>query len=84
MKIQTQGNLFAAAAFAVWGLLPLYYQFIPNANVFELLGYRLVFSVPVMLVIFTLLKRRLPWALLWQDKRSSLLCLVASVIMCFS
>ncbi|QDF65991.1 EamA family transporter RarD [Shewanella sp. SNU WT4] len=84
MKTQTQGNLFAAAAFAVWGLLPLYYQFLPGADVLELLAYRLVFSVPVMLALLALLKQPIDWAQVRQDKRSSLLCLLASLIMCFS
>ncbi|MGI2260556.1 EamA family transporter RarD [Shewanella sp. GXUN23E] len=79
-----KGNLLAAFSFLLWGVLPLYYQFLPGAEIFELLAYRVLFSVPVMLLILTLLGRRLDWHAIVADKRSVMMALVASCIMCVS
>lgn len=81
----TQGNLLAAFSFVLWGILPLYYQLLPNANVDELLAFRLVFTVPVMMVIFAVLRRSLPSiAEVLADKKSLAMCILAALLMCVS
>lgn len=81
----TQGNLLAAFSFVLWGIMPLYYQLLPNANVDELLAFRLVFSVPVMVIIFALLRRSLPSvAVIMADKTSLMMCIFAALLMCVS
>ena len=60
MQSRRAGNMLAAFSFVLWGILPLYYQFLPQANINELLALRLIFSVPVMLLVMLLLKRPLP------------------------
>ncbi|MCL1038570.1 EamA family transporter RarD [Shewanella submarina] len=84
MKTQTKGNLLAAFSFLLWGILPLYYQYLPGADIYELLAYRLLFSVPVMLIILALLGRKLNWQAVLADKRSMIMALLASCIMCVS
>lgn len=80
-----QGNALAAFSFLLWGLMPLYYQFLPNADINELLAFRILFSVPFMALVFILLGRSMPsLAELKADKRSVLLCGLASLIMCVS
>lgn len=85
MQSRHAGNMLAAFSFVLWGILPLYYQFLPQANTNELLALRIIFSVPVMLLVMLLLKRPLPrLAALLADKRSLLMCGVAGSIMSVS
>lgn len=80
-----KGNAIAAFSFLLWGLMPLYYQFIPNAFINELLAFRILFSVPFMLLVFVLLGRKLPsFTEIKADKTSVFLCAIASLIMCVS
>lgn len=84
MKSHFQGNALAAFSFVLWGLLPLYYQYLPNADINELLAYRIVFSLPFMLIVFTLLKQKFDIKAILADKRSLWLTLLAGLVMCVS
>lgn len=84
MKIKTKGNLLAALSFVLWGMLPLYYQFLPDADMNELLAYRILFSVPFMLLMLAMLGRHFDLKAILADKHSLLMALVASLIMCIS
>lgn len=84
MKNQLQGNILAAFSFILWGLLPLYYQYLPNADINELLAYRIVFSLPFMLIIFRILGKKIDIKAILADKRSLLLTFVAGSVMCIS
>ncbi len=80
-----KGNALAAFSFLLWGLMPLYYQYLPNADINELLAFRILFSVPFMALVFLLLGRTMPsMSALKADKRSVALCGLASLIMCVS
>lgn len=80
-----QGNALAAVSFLLWGLMPLYYHFLPNASINELLAFRLLCSVPFMLLVFFVMGKPLPSiAQLRANKRSVALCGLASIIMCVS
>ncbi|ABZ74762.1 RarD protein, DMT superfamily transporter [Shewanella halifaxensis HAW-EB4] len=74
------GNSIAVCAFLAWGLLPLYFQFIPSANVLELLSIRILFSIPC---IYLLLKAKsLPMAKIWaamRNRRVLLICFLAGI-----
>lgn len=85
MQTHRVGNALAAFSFMLWGLLPLYYQFLPQANINDLLALRIIFSVPFMFAVMVILRRRMPsLATLWQDKRSLLMSALAGLIMCVS
>lgn len=84
MKTTTQGNLLAAFSFVLWGILPLYYQFLPDADINELLAYRILFSVPFMFLMLSLLGRRFDVKAIMADRRSLFIALIASLIMCIS
>lgn len=79
------GNAMAALSFAVWGLLPLYYQFLPNAAMDELLAFRLIASVPfaALMVIF-LQHKSINLREILTDKRSFCMAFIASSLMCVS
>ncbi|KLV08121.1 EamA family transporter RarD [Photobacterium ganghwense] len=85
MRTQRVGNALAAFSFVLWGILPLYYQFLPEADINDLLALRILFSVPFMLLVMGMLKRPFPSLhTLWQDKRSLAVSGLAGLIMCIS
>lgn len=84
MRTKTQGNLLALFSFVLWGLLPLYYQYLPGADINELLAYRIVFSVPFMLLMFKVIRKKVNWRAVLADKKSLFMSLLAGVIMCVS
>ncbi|MEZ9524685.1 EamA family transporter RarD [Enterovibrio norvegicus] len=79
------GNVMAAIAFLLWGAMPLYYQFMPNAAMDELLALRIAASVPFLLLMLQCRKGKTPnWKTLTADKRSFGFSALASVMMCIS
>lgn len=52
--IQKSGLLFAFAAYAVWGFLPLYFLVLRPAGAFEVVAWRIVFSLIFCAVLTTL------------------------------
>ena len=40
------GPVLAVLAFILWGITPLFYKMLPDANVLELLAQRLFWSIP--------------------------------------
>ncbi|MGF1861874.1 EamA family transporter RarD [Photobacterium profundum] len=85
MQSHRAGNVLAAFSFVLWGILPLYYHFLPQANTNELLALRIIFSVPVMLLIIIILRQPLPsYSAIINDKRSLVFTVLASLIMCIS
>ena len=79
------GNCMAALSFALWGLLPLYYQFLPNAAMDELLAFRLIASVPFAALIIVIIQRkRINLNAIFADKRSLKTAFIASTLMCIS
>ncbi|EDP59269.1 EamA family transporter RarD [Vibrio sp. AND4] len=85
MNNNLYGNLMAALSFVIWGLLPIYYRFLPNASMDELLALRVIGSVPVGAVIVLVVTRHMPkWSAVWQDKKSLWYTYVASSLMCIS
>ncbi len=45
--------MFAFAAYALWGFLPLYFIILAPANAFEIVGWRIVFSLVFCAVLLT-------------------------------
>ncbi|TOL15329.1 protein RarD [Vibrio parahaemolyticus] len=85
MNHRHYGNFMAALSFVIWGLLPVYYRFLPNAAMDELLAWRIIGSVPVGILIVYAVTRHLPnWSQVWRDKKSLWYTFVASSLMCIS
>lgn len=75
----------AALSFVIWGLLPIYYRYLPNAAMDELLALRIIGSVPVgILLVFAMTRRWPNWAEIWQDQKSLGYAFLASSLMCIS
>lgn len=74
----------AALSFVLWGMLPLYYQFMPEVSMWELLSHRVLWSVVLLGGIFLLLGTSLPWARLRAEPRQLGLILLAGPVMSIS
>ncbi|MFM4702937.1 EamA family transporter RarD [Aeromonas bivalvium] len=78
------GTGSAALSFVLWGLLPLYYQFMPEVNMWELLSHRVLWSVILLGAIFLLLGVQVPWSRLRSEPRQLGLILLAGPVMSIS
>ncbi|MCF9124063.1 EamA family transporter RarD [Vibrio parahaemolyticus] len=85
MNHRHYGNFMAALSFVIWGLLPVYYRFLPNAAMDELLAWRIIGSVPVgILIVYAVTLHWPNWSQVWRDKKSLWYTFVASSLMCIS
>lgn len=57
MSDQRRGFLLAAAAYAMWGLFPLYWTLLESAGAVEILAHRIVWSLVVMVALTVGLRR---------------------------
>jgi len=77
----TAGPLYAASAFVIWGLFPLYFQFVRHVPPLELVLHRSAYSLCFVLM---LLAWRGQWAWLGetfrQPRRVALFALTASLV----
>lgn len=79
------GGLTASfLAYLCWGFMPIYWSFLSRAESWEVIAHRVLWSLVVLVVIFTLRGRfgevRDTARLLWERKRILLLLLSASSI----
>ncbi len=65
-------------------MLPLYYQFMPAVNMWELLSHRVLWSAVLLGVLFLLIGYRVPWARLRSEPRQLGLILLAGPVMSIS
>ncbi|MFB2865200.1 EamA family transporter RarD [Aeromonas sp. MdU4] len=78
------GTGTTALAFTVWGLLPLYFQFMPGVQMWELISHRILWSVVLLGGLFLLLGHKIPWAKLRSEPRQLGLILLAGPVMTIS
>ncbi|KFI10822.1 EamA family transporter RarD [Vibrio coralliilyticus] len=85
MSQERTGNWMAALSFLLWGLLPLYYQYLPNAALDELLTVRLVASVPFGILIVLFVTKRMPdFSAIFADRHSLAITILGSTLMSIS
>jgi chloramphenicol-sensitive protein RarD len=53
----TAGFAFALAAYVFWGFLPLYMKLLAHIPTLEVLAHRVIWSVPISLLVLVLLRR---------------------------
>ncbi|MFF8789939.1 EamA family transporter RarD [Streptomyces sp. NPDC015125] len=78
---QRVGLAYGFAAYTMWGLLPLYWHLLGAASPSEILAHRMVWSLPVAVLLLAVL-RRWSWIgpLLRQPRRLGLILVCALVI----
>ncbi|WP_339388508.1 EamA family transporter RarD [Vibrio caribbeanicus] len=85
MLTQRQSTMVAGFSFVLWGLLPLYYQFLPGAVPDELLSIRLIATLPLTFILVLVIKRRAPsFTKLTRDMSSLYFTFAASITMSIS
>lgn len=75
-----RGTIFSASAYALWGLLPLYFILLVPMAPEEIVGWRVLFSVPVCLVIVAATRAWRPIALVLRRPRLLLLVGLGAVL----
>jgi len=75
-----KGLLFGTAAYALWGMFPLYWPLLEPAGAVEILAHRIVWSALTMAVLVLLLRRTPAVVAAFRHRRSLLLLTVAAVV----
>jgi chloramphenicol-sensitive protein RarD len=70
--------IFGVSAYVIWGLLPIYWQWLERASAFEILGHRAIWSLLVCLIFLAFQKQLIKTLRLIRDLRTfSLLALTS-------
>ena len=75
-----RGFLLGVAAYAMWGMFPLYWPLLQPAGAVEILGHRVLWSCLLMLVLVLVLHRRAQLRAVWADRRVRLLLTLAAAV----
>lgn len=78
------GPAVVVLAFVLWGLIPLFYQYLSGGALAEILMYRVVWSIPLLLPIRLLFRKRTLFRDLLKDKKSFISCMIAGLLMVIS
>ncbi|MFI6293730.1 EamA family transporter RarD [Nonomuraea sp. NPDC050790] len=81
MPDEKRGVLFGVAAYAMWGLFPLYWPLLKPSGALEILAHRMAWSLVAVVVILAV-RRHWSWfrELLRQPRKLALLALAAVII----
>ncbi|EAA7988769.1 EamA family transporter RarD [Salmonella enterica] len=84
VKYLRNGPAVVALAFIFWGLTPLFYQYLSGGALSEILMYRVFWSIPLLLAIRLLFRKRTLFRDLLKDKKSFIFCIIAGLLMIIS
>lgn len=74
------GTLFALAAYGLWGFMPIYFLVLSPAGPFEIVAWRVLFSVIFCALIILVLRRWGTVGRLLRDRRTMLMLGLAGVL----
>ncbi|MGH3372255.1 MAG: EamA family transporter, partial [Nocardioidaceae bacterium] len=75
-----RGFLLGAAAYAMWGLFPLYWPLLRPAGAVEILAHRVFWSLAVMLLLVALLGRTWQLRAVLASRRTFTILTLAAVV----
>ncbi|CAD2075427.1 EamA family transporter RarD [Phocicoccus pinnipedialis] len=79
-----EGILLALGCYVMWGVSPLYWALINDIDAFEILAYRIIYSLIFMAVLVPILKNRTAlrrdWYYIKSDSKRLLMVLACSVL----
>ena len=75
-----RGFLLGVAAYALWGLFPLYWPLLEPAGAFEILAHRVLWSCLTMLALIVLVRRTPQLRAIVRDRRVRTLLTVGAVL----
>jgi len=61
MSEHRRGLLLAGSAYLLWGLVPIYFKAVASVPAHEILAHRIVWSIPIAVLLIVLLRQ--PWQL---------------------
>ncbi|MEO6943021.1 MAG: EamA family transporter RarD [Terrimesophilobacter sp.] len=77
---QRGGILFAFAAYGLWGFIPIYFLVLAPAGAFEIVAWRVLFSVVFCVIVILVLRRWGTLLRLLRDRRTMLILGLAGVL----
>jgi chloramphenicol-sensitive protein RarD len=75
-----RGFIFGAAAYAMWGLFPLYWPLLEPAGAVEILAHRIFWSLAVMAALIFFLNRRSQLRSVLASRRKTAILAVAAIV----
>jgi chloramphenicol-sensitive protein RarD len=84
MSEQRRGFLMGVAAYAMWGLFPLYWRLLEPAGAVEILAHRVVWSLVTMVILTLVLRRTTHLRAIVRDRRVVVLLVIASFVIAFN
>lgn len=69
MTEHRRGLLLAGSAYLIWGLVPLYFKAVASVPAQEILAHRIVWSIPVALLLIAVLRQPLQLLSILKDRR---------------
>ena len=81
MPSQQQSRIgfgFAFSAFFLWGLLPFFMKAVAHIDVLEVLAHRVIWSIPVALIVLLITRRTSDLATVFKDRRKFLMMMLSA------
>lgn len=79
-RTELTGWLLAFSAFILWGLAPIYFKAVNHVSALEILTHRIVWSIPITLLLMAILRKRIDILTILRD-RKLILGLIASTVL---
>ncbi len=79
-----KGLIFGTAAYALWGLFPLYWPLLEPAGAVEILAHRIAWSALTMTVLVIALRRTTAVGAVLRNRRQVTLLSIAAVVISFN
>jgi chloramphenicol-sensitive protein RarD len=80
-KLSRPGLLYAFGAYGMWGLFPLYFLALLPASPFEIVSYRIIFSLLFCALLLTITRGWRKYVALLHQKRTLLILALAGVLL---
>ena len=74
------GPIMTTLAFVIWGVMPLYFALLPNADIFELFIFRVAIGLPILLMLIHLFGEYKQLKQLLKTPRELLILMTASLL----
>jgi chloramphenicol-sensitive protein RarD len=75
-----RGFLYGVAAYALWGLFPLYWPLLEPAGALEIMAHRVLWSCLTIVVLVLALRRGSGLVGIWRDRRVRLVLTIAAAV----
>ncbi len=80
MDEQRKGVILGFLAYLWWGLFPIYFQLLTRSGAFEIVAYRIVFSLVFCLMALAALRQWAPLRTVLRNRRSTVTLALAGVL----